>query len=90
LGWRHICSVSFKEREDGCPVLMEVNPRMPSSINLTRAAGFNMPLAALLSVLGRSALKPGPLRTGMSIARFLAETITAPDEFDPGRADESE
>ena len=47
LEWRYICSVAFRDAADGEPAILEVNTRMPSTINLPWKAGYNMPLAAL-------------------------------------------
>jgi len=74
LHWRYICSVSFKEDCNGHPVLMEINPRMPSSINLTWQAGCNMPLEALKMCTGkRSVSMTNSIRVGTKIARYLGE-----------------
>ena len=62
VDWRYVCSVSFRDAEDGEPVLIEVNTRMPSSINLTWKAGCNMPLMALNQCLGRAVQQSEPVR----------------------------
>jgi carbamoyl-phosphate synthase large subunit len=73
VGWEWIASVSWKEDIDGQPVLIEVNPRMPASINLAWKAGCNLPLAALQVALGRP-LGPWPTpRVGVRLIRYFGE-----------------
>ena len=78
LKWRYICSVSFREDRKGNPKLLEVNPRIPSSINLTWKAGCNMPLAALKMCLGISPTVSSRIRYGMKIVRYLGEVFIPP------------
>ena len=42
----------LREREDGTPILMEVSPRVPGTMELTRNKGINFPLLTLYTLLG--------------------------------------
>lgn len=78
VGWRFVGSVSFRENVEGAPVLMEVNPRMPSSINLTSRAGCPMPTHALLDLLEQPSLPIKPIEKGLRVIRYLGEHIYSP------------
>lgn len=53
LGLNYIANIQIKRDGNGSPMLMEVNPRIPGSIDLTVAAGCNMPLWALQIASGQ-------------------------------------
>jgi carbamoyl-phosphate synthase large subunit len=78
LRWKYVCSVTFREDEAGIPALLEVNGRMPSSINLTWKAGCNLPLAALLLCAGQPRLPQSSPRPGVRMVRYFAESFLFP------------
>src|SRR5262249_36758965 len=78
VDWQYICSVSFRDGEDGEPALIEVNTRMPSSINLTWKAGCNMPLMALNKCLGRAVPQSLAVHYGVKIIKYLGEAFWFP------------
>jgi carbamoyl-phosphate synthase large subunit len=78
VGWRYIASVTFREDEHGLPALVEVNGRMPSSINLSWKAGCNFPLAALHMCLARAPIRFKPPQTGVRLVRFFGEAFRIP------------
>jgi len=47
IGLKNVVNIQFREDEKGIPRLMEINPRIPAGIDLTIAAGCNMPLWAI-------------------------------------------
>jgi len=47
LGLSYVVNIQFREDENGKPMLMEINPRIPGSIGLTVNAGVNMPYLAV-------------------------------------------
>jgi hypothetical protein len=48
----------FKRRDDGTPVLLEINTRVAGSMAHTRLAGLNIPLMSLFSFMGYSVRAP--------------------------------
>jgi carbamoyl-phosphate synthase large subunit len=52
-GVTFVAHVQCKRDRDGCPALLEVNPRMPGTLGLTIAAGVDMPRLALDALRGR-------------------------------------
>src|SRR6202012_4073527 len=48
-----LANVQCKRARDGCPALLEVNPRMPGTLGLTIAAGVDMPRLALDALFGQ-------------------------------------
>lgn len=81
IAWRYICSVQFREDADGIPAIVEVNCRMPASINLSWKAGCNLPLAALFMALGREIPAfPSP-QWGVKLVRYFGESFLKPDGY---------
>lgn len=80
--WRYIASVTFREDAHRVPTLVEVNGRMPSSINLTWKAGCNLPLAALQFCLGRASAPFRTPRVGVRLVRYLGESFLTPPPTD--------
>jgi carbamoyl-phosphate synthase large subunit len=66
--------VQFRGAEDGRPLLMEINPRVPGTIGLTVAAGSNLPAVALALAAGRDAVLGAP-RIGTRMIRYFAGTV---------------
>lgn len=78
LQWTYIASATFREDESGSAALLEVNCRMPASINLTWRAGNNLPLAALLHCLGRRLPQFRPPQSGVRLVRYFGESYRIP------------
>ncbi|MFT6396558.1 MAG: hypothetical protein ACJAYU_001301 [Bradymonadia bacterium] len=70
----------FKEDRDGLPRLMEVNARVGGSSGLSRLAGVNIPLMAVLQATGVKLSEPRRL-DGITLARKLDRTGQL-DDFD--------
>lgn len=51
----------LKAREDGTPILMEVSPRVPGTMGLSRNLGINFPLLTIYQLLGYDITIPQPL-----------------------------
>lgn len=49
-----VVNVQVRRATDGTPALLEVNPRFPGTMSLTRAAGVDMPRLAVGAALGAS------------------------------------
>lgn len=60
----------FKEDRDGVPRLMEVNARVGGSSGLSRLAGINIPLMAILQATGVKLAEPRRLE-GITLSRKL-------------------
>ncbi|WP_151526483.1 ATP-grasp domain-containing protein [Serinicoccus kebangsaanensis] len=54
IGVVGVVNVQVRRAVDGTPALLEVNPRFPGTMSLTRAAGVDMPRLAVGAVLGRT------------------------------------
>ena len=52
VGITFIANVQVRRDHDGCPALLEVNPRPPGSLSLTVASGVDMPRLALDAMRG--------------------------------------
>lgn len=53
LSWTGIAMVEFKEAADGTPHLVEINPKLWGSLDLSVASGMNFPRALLELAAGR-------------------------------------
>ena len=52
IGLRGVANVQVREDRHGHLSLLEINPRFPGTMALTVASGVNMPLLALMDLLG--------------------------------------
>ncbi len=77
VGVEYISNVQFRGAEDGRPLLMEINPRVPGTIGLSVAAGSNLPGVALALAAGKEAVLPTP-RYGTRIIRYFGGTVLQP------------
>ena len=77
LGIEFISNVQFRGAEDGRPMLMEINPRVPGTIGLSVAAGSNLPGVALALAAGKEAVLATP-RYGTRMVRYFAGTVFQP------------
>ena len=77
VAWRNICSVQFKEDANGAPRLIEVNPRMASNVALPVEAGVDLPMATLLSSLGRPVPSYPKPAIGIRSIRYLGQAFCA-------------
>jgi carbamoyl-phosphate synthase large subunit len=69
-----VSNVQFRGDEDGRPLLMEINPRVPGTIGLSVAAGSNLPAVALALAAGRDAVLGAP-HIGTRLIRYFAGTV---------------
>jgi len=74
VGVEFVSNVQLRGAEDGRPLLMEINPRVPGTIGLSVAAGSNLPGVALALAAGKEAVLPPP-RIGTRIVRYFAGTV---------------
>jgi carbamoyl-phosphate synthase large subunit len=74
VGVEFVSNVQFRGAEDGRPLLMEVNPRVPGTIGLSVAAGSNLPGVALALAAGKEAVLAPP-RIGTRMIRYFAGTV---------------
>ena len=74
VGVEFVSNIQFRGAEDGRPLLMEINPRVPGTIGLSVAAGSNLPAVALALAAGRDAVLAPP-RIGTRIIRYFAGTV---------------
>jgi carbamoyl-phosphate synthase large subunit len=76
----YISNVQVRRATNGEPALMEVNPRVPGSLALTRAAGVDMVRLAVDELRG----KPFPLHIAhreVAMVRFLSDLILEKNEL---------
>jgi carbamoyl-phosphate synthase large subunit len=74
VGVEFVSNVQFRGADDGRPLLMEINPRVPGTIGLSVAAGSNLPAVALALAAGREAVLQAP-RIGTRMIRYFAGTV---------------
>jgi predicted ATP-grasp superfamily ATP-dependent carboligase len=58
-----VCEVEFRRDARGTPVLMEINPRLPATVELGVRAGIDFPLLEYEWARGRSVCHSGSYRT---------------------------
>ena len=83
MGLPYISNVQVRRNLDGEPALLEVNPRVPGSLALTRAAGIDMARLAVDELLGR------PIPTilqhrEVAMVRPLSDVIVECEDLVPG------
>lgn len=79
-GLTFVCNVQCRRDRQGCPALLEVNPRVPGTLGLTIASGVDMPRIALDALLGR----PVPVRQEfreLAVVRLLGNLFVEPSEI---------
>jgi predicted ATP-grasp superfamily ATP-dependent carboligase len=78
-----VSEIEFRRDAEGRLVLMEVNPRLPATVELAVRAGIDFPKLLYLWSLGRPLPPPAPYRTGVRLrwlggdVLWLAETMRA-------------
>ena len=73
LSLPYVSNVQFRRDEHGTPKLLEINPRFPGSMDLTVAAGVDMPKHALELLFGTfDTNKLNPFRE-LAMVRYLAQ-----------------
>jgi carbamoyl-phosphate synthase large subunit len=77
VGLDYVSNLQFRVAETGEPMIMEINPRVPGTIELTIAAGCNLPAVALALALGRTVTLPRP-KIGTRILRYFGGVILKP------------
>lgn len=70
LGLRFLSHVSFRERADGTRMLLEVHPRVAASIDMSVAAGVNLPYFAVKKALSEQVAYAGP-KWGTKFVRYF-------------------
>ncbi len=75
-----VANIQFRQRQDGTPALLEVNPRFPGTISLTVAAGINMPELAYLEAIGQRPKGPHKFEE-LAIVRSFEDRFVSPDEL---------
>ncbi len=79
LKWQGIVGVEFKlpANRPACPVLLEINPRCPGTIELSRAAGVNFPLLHFKLTVGEQVpTRPIAYRCGVRYHRWLMDSLS--------------
>lgn len=81
VGIRYVGNVQFRRDSEGEPRLLEINPRFPGTLPLTRLAGVDLP-ALLVAELGGDTMPEAPLayRETMMV-RYLEEVAVDPAEW---------
>lgn len=74
IGVVGVVNVQVRRATDGTPALLEVNPRFPGTMSLTRAAGIDMPLLAVAAALGAT-LPPTLDFTEVAVVRHWADIV---------------
>ncbi|MFF4345019.1 ATP-grasp domain-containing protein [Kitasatospora sp. NPDC001540] len=80
LGLRGVLNVQLREDRHGAPALLEVNPRPPGGLSLTRAAGVDMARWAVAGLLGTEL--PGRIaHREVAVVRHWEDVVLRPDEL---------
>jgi carbamoyl-phosphate synthase large subunit len=77
IGLEYVNNIQFRVAKTREPMIMEINPRVPGTIELSIAAGCNLPAVALALSLGRSDTLPPP-KIGTRILRYFGGVIFEP------------
>ncbi|WP_130011211.1 ATP-grasp domain-containing protein [Serinicoccus sediminis] len=87
IGVVGVVNVQLRRAADGTPALLEVNPRFPGTMSLTRAAGIDMPRLAARAALGET-LPPRLDFAEVAVVRHWADVVVpvADYPFAPGRS----
>ncbi|MGZ4416795.1 MAG: ATP-grasp domain-containing protein [Gaiellaceae bacterium] len=78
-----VSEIEFRRDASGRLLLMEINPRLPATVELAVRAGVDFPLLVYRWALGRSLPPASPYRTGLRLRwlggdlRWLIETMRA-------------
>jgi carbamoyl-phosphate synthase large subunit len=76
--------MQFRLREDGMPVLLEINPRLQGTVSSCLGAGINVPLDALRLFQGKPIEgKQENVRWGAHFVRYWRESFTLADRSLP-------
>lgn len=76
-----VSEIEFRRDAHGHLVLMEINPRLPATVELAVRSGVDFPRLLYLWALGRPLPAPGPYRSGLRLRwlggdlRWLVETL---------------
>ncbi len=81
LGLSFVINVQFRRDASGAPKILEINPRIPGSIDLTVASGVNMPYLALKLALGE-AIEPSAPKVGTRLLRVWSGVVLEPGTKD--------
>lgn len=76
IGWRGPMEIEAVQARDGAISVIEINPRFPAWIYLSKAAGLNLPHLLLQMILGRSLPAESDYRTGVVFSNFTTNIIT--------------
>ncbi|WP_299449985.1 ATP-grasp domain-containing protein [uncultured Serinicoccus sp.] len=74
IGVVGVVNVQVRRAADGTPALLEVNPRFPGTMSLTRAAGIDMPRLAAQAALGADLPKSLDF-TEVAVVRHWADVV---------------
>jgi hypothetical protein len=78
-----VSEIEFRRDAKGRLVLMEINPRLPATVELAVRAGLDFPQLLYLWALGQPLPSPSPYRIGLRLRwlggdlRWLLETFQA-------------
>ncbi len=81
LQWRGACEVEVIRDRAGDYHLIEVNPRFPSWVFLTAAAGMNLPYALLELALGHEVAPMSDYEAGTMFVRIAIDQIASLADF---------
>jgi predicted ATP-grasp superfamily ATP-dependent carboligase len=73
VGWHGVAMVEFKVTPEGCPYLMEVNPRFWGSLQLAIDAGVDFPWLLYQLASGAPAWPDPGYRTGVRVRWLLGD-----------------
>lgn len=82
LMWTGPLEVEVMKADDGTIYLIEINPRFPSWIYLSHAAGRNLPVAVLKILNGEKNIAFPPPKTGTFFIRYAQEQIVELKDFE--------
>jgi carbamoyl-phosphate synthase large subunit len=76
IGWRGPMEIEAIQGPDDTIWVIEINPRFPAWIYLSKAAGLNLPYLLLQMIEGRSLPAESDYRTGVVFSNFTTNIIT--------------
>jgi carbamoyl-phosphate synthase large subunit len=76
VGIRGVCNVQLRRNRDGVGALLEINPRFPGTMPLSRAAGVDLPALAFAIAQGKPTPTPPRFREIAMIRTFAEHWVT--------------
>jgi carbamoyl-phosphate synthase large subunit len=82
FGLSYINNIQVKKDENGVPKILEINPRIPGTINLSIKAGPDFISDAVKLAIGKTTKRPSKIKYGIRILRFWSGVFIEKQDID--------